>query len=337
MNTPLNNQQKVISGYQEYLKKLYFRQNRQRTFADFYGYLDRTSGFLTKAILDESIEVTNREFIRPISWLFSMSTFLGVDLEDAFLRKYPGICPYCLLKQCECIKYGKEPPEYIPAYKVIEEREYKYELIRNINEVFSLDDAVKTVKDVFYVNEVIWHYAKAWHHAAKIHEEIAEVHEAYYRYRDNGKPLVSVGDEVADVFAWLLGAWGIVFPKASLDDAVIDYYIAGCPVCKKQKCSCSQFNSRPTGLVNYKLVKDAKEKIQILSDILSDHKDELEELIRSFNVAIEIENEPAALLTIRQAKTKLATCRETAKTQGSRGNQALSIIEDVLTILDKAK
>jgi len=29
--------------------------------------------------------------------------------------------------------------------------------------------------DIFPVNEAIWHFAGAWHHIAKIHEEIAEI------------------------------------------------------------------------------------------------------------------------------------------------------------------
>jgi TIR domain len=159
--------------------------------------------------------------------------------------------------------------------------------------------------DIFPVNEAIWHFAGAWHHIAKIHEEIAEIHEAYSSYKKGGKPKEAVTDEVADVLAWMLGAWGILYPNRSLDDVFIDYYFDGCPLCKSMPCQCDLYDSRPDSLIDFKRLALLKENLASLVNALPQYQEDLSELIKSYDYVLETHNAPMAKVSVSQTKDKL--------------------------------
>lgn len=301
----------TISDYQKYLHDLYGDLNQKRDFDDLYGYFVRKSGYLCKGILLTTPDRAN--FIPPFSWLCSLATKLEIDLQDAFLRKYPGICPNCLQSQCVCYRTNKMPPEPIPAYKMSEVLFANYEAIRKA-EIFTLDQAVNNITGIFIENQMLWGLDKgAWRqrHVAKINEEMAELHEAHSGYRKGEKPINSVADKVADIFAWIVGAWGILFPNYSLDQAFIAYYVDACPVCRSFPCTCDIYDSQPTGLVDYKKLAVVKEKLVELRKILPDYQEDMSELIRSFDYALETHNEPAAKVVVSQTQATIEKIGET--------------------------
>ncbi|KAF0109186.1 MAG: cytoplasmic protein [Anaerolineaceae bacterium] len=298
-----------ISYYQKLLNELYSDLNRGRTVEDIYGYLARTTGYLGKAIILGSPD--HSKFVQPISWLLSLSTKLKVDLQDAFCRKYPGICPNCLEAPCVCAKTNKMPSRPIPAYKMSEELYFRFEAFRSTIKVVNLDQAVRNITEIYSVNELVWLYSGPWRHVVKIYEGASEIHEAISSYQKNEKPLNSVAAELADVLAWIVGAWGIIFPKTSLDDAFINYYLDGCPVCKSFPCKCDLHSSRPAGLVNYKQLATVREKIDELSKLLPDYQDDMAELSRSLDHVIQSQSDPTAKVVVSQTKDTIEKIKQT--------------------------
>jgi len=208
---------------------------------------------------------------------------------------------------------------------------FRYETMLNTETTFNFNDAVKNVMGIFSVNETIWHFAGAWHHIAKIHEEIAEIHEAYSSYKKEEKLLEAVAEEVADVFAWIIGAWGILFPAKSLDDAFIDYYFEGCSVCKSSPCQCDLYDSRPDSLIDFKRLAVVKENLDALVTILPKYQEDISELIKSYEFALKTHNAPIAKVSVSQTKDKLEKIKELISTNGVDPT-SLSIINTIISI-----
>jgi len=238
-----------ILYYQGYLNELYSDVNQSRSFDDLYDYLFRSSKDLCKA-LDRGT-TDHSKLILPLSWLFSLSTKLEIDLQDSYCKKYPGICPNCLEVQCVCFIPNKMPSKHILTPKMGAEMYFRYETIKNTIQPYNLDKAVRNITEIFTVNQIAWHFNGPGRHIAKIYEEIAEIRQAISAFKKGEKFLGSVADEVADLFAWMIGVWGILFPNQSLDDAFVNYYLDGCPVCQSFPCKCDIYNDRPAGLVDH--------------------------------------------------------------------------------------
>ena len=337
-------QSMTLEMVQRYLKGLYTKPNSQRSFTDYYAYLDRTAGYLCKAIYEnfgrrhflreEEIQAMEAKFIRPISWLFTLSESLGIQLGEAFLKRFPEVCPYCLQRECVCFKTNQRPLQKIPAFRIQEEMEAQYLRIRNKmqvsgNDGITLDWAVQNITNIFGVNEIVWYYAGPWYHISKIHEEIAEIHEAYMRYKRGSVRLFVVGNEVADAFAWILGAWGIVFPERHMDDAFKNYYFDECPVCHSNPCQCDLYAGRPDGIIDYGKLMEIKQGLLDLEDLLPRYDEEIQELVRSIDAAITTQSEPVA-------KTSLSQLLERAEGWMRSGegisNHALAMIENMIKI-----
>jgi hypothetical protein len=196
-----------------------------------------------------------------------------------------------------------------------EEMYFRYETLRNTVKKSNLDWAVKNITDIFAVNQIVWYFHGAWRHIAKLYEETAEIHEAVSDYKKGEKPLSAVAEEVADVFAWIMSVWGIVFPNQSLDKTFVDYYFDGCPVCKSFPCKCKMHNGKPTGLVDYNRLTNVKEKLDELSKILPDYKEDMDELKKSYEYVLHTQNEPTAKVVVSQTKDVVEKIRSGTSTQ----------------------
>ncbi len=230
------NDELSISFFQKYVDALYYGRNQNKPVYELYIYLYQASGNLSKSLSVE--DLGDEVYIKMLSWLFVLSSRLGIDLQESYFKKYPGICPFCLEPQCVCYKTHKRPQRPIPAYKMREEMYFKYETIINSGMVLNLDNAVKNINRILAVNEAIRVVSGSSHLVFRIYEEIAEVTEVLSGFQKGEKPLDAVGDEIADVFAWILYTWSIVFPAKSLDESLIAYYYQGCPLCKSYPCLC---------------------------------------------------------------------------------------------------
>jgi NTP pyrophosphatase (non-canonical NTP hydrolase) len=47
-------------------------------------------------------ENASEELADIIAWTNSLANLLEIDLESAISKKYPGICPKCKLRPCNC-------------------------------------------------------------------------------------------------------------------------------------------------------------------------------------------------------------------------------------------
>ena len=321
-----------INFYQKYLGDLYSQINKRRDFEDLYSYLDRTSGYLGKAIVKKNQD--DKKFILPISWLFSLSTKLEINLQDSFIKKYPTLCPYCLETECVCLKTDKRPLRDIPVFKMREIMDSQYETIINTVDTYNLDRAVKNIVGIFNVNETIWRFAGPWHHIAKIHEEIAEIQEAYVGFVKKEKLLDNVAEEIADVFAWILGAWAITYPGQSLDDGFIDYYHSkDCPLCGKFPCDCKPFDSRFDSLIDMKQIDNVKEELKLLAELLPMQYG-LSELIKSYDLVANTKNEPAAKESLAQTRDFLREIENNIHPSDRNRTKVLVIVDRIKRNID---
>lgn len=325
-----------VNLYQAYIKDLYSEINEDRSFSDVYGYLHRNVGYLGKSI--EFNVDDQSKFILPISWLFSLANKLGINLLEALIKKFPGICPYCLESHCVCYRTNKKPLKSMSAYEVEQTMYYKWEEVNNSLVDFNLGKAVDFIADIYPYNEVVWKSARYHIHILKIHQEMTEIHEAYSNVKNNKKPKSALMDEVADVFAWILAAWAIKYPKDSMDRAFIDYYVDDCPVCRKAPCQCGLEDSRPATLPDFDKLDLVREKLNQLALLFPERQDEFSNLLKSYDSVIKTQNMPIVWATLTQTKEVLEKLRKTVTALDVEGqssstlSSALSIVNTILKV-----
>ncbi|NJE00865.1 MazG nucleotide pyrophosphohydrolase domain-containing protein [Thermococcus sp. JdF3] len=91
-----------IREFQEMIKEIYFHKDSKRGVERTFLWFVEEVGELSEAIRKNDREAMEEEFADVLAWLASLATLLGVDLEEAAKKKYPGVCPYCGKKPCEC-------------------------------------------------------------------------------------------------------------------------------------------------------------------------------------------------------------------------------------------
>lgn len=325
---PTESQQRSISSFQRRLEELYGKTNSQLSTEYIYGYLSRSLGYLCRNLAHEGASET--EFIRPLSWLFALSSKIGCSVENAFISRYPDCCPHCLGLRCICRKTGKKPKQYIPAYEVKNQLLERLDTIRNSGRIISFDSGRKIIANIYPGNEVVWEFAGPWHHIAKLYEEVSEVHEALSGFIVGKTPLAALAEEVADVLAWVLGAWDIRWPERSFDDEFINYYYRGCPVCRNPKtCECRPNSSRSEGLIDPIYLMELKGDLEKLLKTIPTSRSEIEDLIRSAESALEDQNDILMRLTITQVHYKLGTIESELKDDKLNRGIVLSILESI--------
>lgn len=323
-----------VNMYQSYIKDLYATINEKRDFAGLYGYLHRNVGFLGKSI--EADLNDQSKFILPISWLFSLATKLEINILEAFIKKFPGICPYCLESQCVCYRTNKKPQKPMSTYEIEMEIFYKWEEIKNSHADFNLDSAVRFISNIYPNNEVVWKAAGYQQHILKIHQEMTEIHEAHGNFLKDPELKSTVMDEVGDVFAWIISAWAIRYPNESMDKAFINYYRNDCPVCQKAPCECGLSDSRPATLPNFDKIETVRKNLEHLSQLFPDYQNRFESLLKSYTNVIKTQHQPVAMAALDETKTILEELRSTATTLDLDGKSApllissLSIVNSIL-------
>ncbi|WP_166645508.1 MazG nucleotide pyrophosphohydrolase domain-containing protein [Photobacterium lutimaris] len=298
---------KVISEYQVFFDDLYGNTNKDRDWQEIYGYLSRTTGYLTRAVLKGS--VSSQEFARPIAWLSALATKLDIDLQSSFYKKYPSICHYCLEEVCCCFRTDKQPKTYRPPHKLIEERKTRYTILGRFDKQ-SFDAAVKNIMSIYPNNEVVWHFSGPWMNCSKLFEEIAELHESICKYYAGVKSKSHVEEEFGDVLAWILSAWVSTHRDKNLDEEIVSYFYHGCPVCKMQKCSCGKYDSRIQGVVDPKRYNELRTLFEQLEKVSPDAKTDIESLILALKSVEENQDEATALATTVEAKSVYTKLQE---------------------------
>ncbi|WP_457741606.1 MazG nucleotide pyrophosphohydrolase domain-containing protein [Thermococcus sp.] len=91
-----------IHEFQEMIREIYFHKDSKRGVEKTFLWFVEEVGELSEAIRKGDREAMEEEFADVLAWLASLANLLGVDLEEATKKKYPGVCPYCGKKPCEC-------------------------------------------------------------------------------------------------------------------------------------------------------------------------------------------------------------------------------------------
>ena len=91
-----------IRGFQEMMKQLYFHRDSKRGLKGTYEWLMDEIEELGEALDASDKEVTENEFADVIAWLASLANIIGIDLENAVIKKYNGKCPKCNHSPCQC-------------------------------------------------------------------------------------------------------------------------------------------------------------------------------------------------------------------------------------------
>jgi len=84
------------------MRELYFERDSKRGVEKTFMWLVQEVGELGRAILKGDIENAKEEAADVLAWLASLCNILGIDLEEAVTRKYPGVCPKCGCRPCRC-------------------------------------------------------------------------------------------------------------------------------------------------------------------------------------------------------------------------------------------
>lgn len=91
-----------ISEFQKLMQELYLHNDSRRGGKATMLWLVEEVGELAEAIRREEPENIKEELADCFAWIGALANLYGIDLEAAFLEKYPGVCPTCNKKPCIC-------------------------------------------------------------------------------------------------------------------------------------------------------------------------------------------------------------------------------------------
>ena len=242
------------------------------------------------------------ELVKAAAWLLALGNKLEIDLERSIIKRYPGICPYCVESTCRCTTKSKRPVNGLPAYKIPEELFYKSEImLREQGKNFT--EIVRVLKSIYPGNQSTWDTIGGWKLSAKMQEDLAEVHEAARRHLNSKKPIEAVTKEFADLFAWFLSAWELSTSAGSFDDAFISYFVHGCPVCgRAEDCNCVNFEDSGVQLVEPNHVDQLRTIFEEFAKAVGMADSERDAVIRSLATASETQSEPVAVSAVGETK-----------------------------------
>lgn len=325
------NKPQTVLEIQGYLQGLYGEVNGGRDFEYLFSYLFRNASYLSRSISRKSDCVEN--FIKTCSWLFALANKLEIDVQDAYLRKYPAACPYCISKPCVCSKTNKKPISYVKEWKIQEELGTKYNIAKAANPSPSLDSLVEMTNDLYPANTHIWKASGPTFHFFRLLEELGEVHEAYTSFCKGKKEKAEIENEIADCFAWVISAWGIHYLGESLHDSFISYYYNSCPVCNLFPCKCEDYSDRGEMLVKIEELRIYKKKVAELLEAAPDHEELIRSVIEDLESAEASGMTTTAITAVKQSESALEKIDKQLGHLDSSANSAKSIVASAMSLL----
>ena len=91
-----------IREFQEMMRRIYFHRDSKRGPFQTYAWICSELGEFGRALLKNDRAALEAEVADLIAWIASECNLLGIDLEAACSKKYPGKCPKCGKSRCEC-------------------------------------------------------------------------------------------------------------------------------------------------------------------------------------------------------------------------------------------
>lgn len=314
-----------LEDFQANLNYIYGEKNKDRSFEYIYSYLSRNSAYLSRSVLREG--KVEEFYVKTLSWLISMSNKLDINLQDCLFKKFPDACPYCTAKPCECIQNHKKPSSPKPAYKIKERLDSLYLTIINAQPIrkTTIDSMVLMMNEIYPSNQAVWTIHGSFYHFTRIFEELGEIHEAYTAYAKDESRKINLEEEIADLTAWLLSAWKIQNPQSSLMETLRDYYISGCPVCKKEKCQCNDYEDRQEAIVKLSDLNKIKAELLEIQTLTNTKTTEFADLIKSLDVAIESKSTTDAKRVLDETKDTLEKIEKTSNSIAGIGENAVKV------------
>lgn len=308
---------------------LYGEVNKGRDFEYIYSYLCRNCSYLSRSVLRNGD--SKFFFAKSFSWLFSVAGKMDIDLGEVFRKKYPDVCPYCISSPCQCNETHRAPVNNTPAHAARKSLNNKYITDKNYSPELSLENAISRMGAIYPANKAIWNAFGSFYHFSRLFEELGEVHEGYSSYKKTNVR-INLEEELADVTAWLLSAWGIHHNSLSLSDCLLDYYIDNCPVCKKPSCACGEYSDRPQMLADKASLEEVKARIIELVSLDSDLKGEFGELLTSLDQAIETVSTVDAKQAVGDVKRALVKAESAINTAGDLSGRTAKVIESIKSL-----
>ena len=99
-----------MKNFQKLMSDIYLEKDKKRGLEKTVLWLVSEVGELSELIakngnIDTNQDLKNNvtlELADCIAWLFSVANLLNIDVEKAFLKKYPNSCPRCHSLPCRC-------------------------------------------------------------------------------------------------------------------------------------------------------------------------------------------------------------------------------------------
>ncbi|MFX0002492.1 MAG: MazG nucleotide pyrophosphohydrolase domain-containing protein [Candidatus Hodarchaeota archaeon] len=93
-----------ISEFQNLIKNIYIHRDINRGIKGTFIWLIEEIGEFAHILKSKKIDTINasEELADIIAWTNSLANILGIDLESALSKKYPGFCIRCKSKPCVC-------------------------------------------------------------------------------------------------------------------------------------------------------------------------------------------------------------------------------------------
>lgn len=327
-----------IKDFQTSLNRIYLDKNKDRSPEYIYAYLARNSSYLSRSVLRSGN--VESSYIKTLSWLLAFSNALNIDLQDAFLKKFPKVCPYCLGITCICVQNHKKPENKLPAYKIKKKLEEHYTSVISYNsgKSFTIDDAVEVIARIYPANKVVWSVHGSFYHFTRIYEELGEIHEAYTSFRKDPSRKINVEEELADFTAWLLSTWEICMKEKSLKESLINYYSQGCPVCMKEVCICGDYSDRKEAVIDLALLESLKAEVAELNDASDKKIQQISELVSSIDTALQSKSTTDAKRVLTQAKDTLddvSSISNSVTNIGENAGKIATLIGSIYSLIER--
>lgn len=91
-----------IGEFQQLMKDLYYERDLKRGKDKTMLWVVEEIGELAEAVKDDDRPTVAEELADVIAWVTSIANLYNLNLEEILSTKYPGYCPRCENKPCEC-------------------------------------------------------------------------------------------------------------------------------------------------------------------------------------------------------------------------------------------
>jgi hypothetical protein len=288
---------------------------------------------------------SNPTFVKALSWYFAFCNRVSIDIQSCMIRRYPKLCPLCVVEICVCERTNRLPTRAsylagnrddtlrVQADRLLNSQKIDHKKVLR----FDLNDFAHILANIYPVNRARWRVNR-FYFPAKLLRETGKLANGFRKYKNAGNSAVEAGakrrleDDAADFLAWLLGYWSLALSELKDDDLqrnFVERYKLGCPYCDQIPCGCPR--ERRLGnraeFVSFNLLNQSP-------DLARELEKRLAEVIRSLDphpelakeYGPELEREAASRSDPRKTLSKIAeSARQLDASTGSAENIARRI------------